>query len=49
VQASALELRGVTIANTNTPLRAANNTGSGAFTDTDMQAWFNGTGKTTRW
>lgn len=45
VQAGALDLRGVTIANTNTPLRAANNTGSGAFTDADVQAWFNGTGK----
>ena len=45
VQAGALDLRGITIANTNTPLRAANNTGSGAFTDADVQAWFNGTGK----
>ncbi|OGX91692.1 hypothetical protein [Hymenobacter coccineus] len=45
VQAGTLDLRGVTIANTNTPLRAAGNTGAGAFTDADVQAWFNGTGK----
>lgn len=36
VQAGALDLRGVTIANTNTSLRAANNIGSGAFTDADV-------------
>jgi hypothetical protein len=40
-----LDLRGITIANCNTPLRSANNTGSGAFTDADVQTWFNGTGK----
>jgi hypothetical protein len=40
-----LDLRGVTIANCNTPLRAASNTGSGAFTDADVQTWFNGSGK----
>lgn len=45
VQSGGLDLRGITVANTNTPLRAAGNTGTGAFTDTDVQNWFNGAGK----
>ena len=45
VQAGGLDLRGITVANTNTPLRAAGNTGTGAFTDAEVQTWFNGTGK----
>ncbi|HEX8505741.1 MAG TPA: polymer-forming cytoskeletal protein [Hymenobacter sp.] len=45
VQAGGLDLRGVVLANNNTPLRAAGNTGTGAFSDADVQTWFNGTGK----
>jgi len=45
VQAGGLDLRGVVLANNNTPLRAAANTGTGAFTDADVQTWFNTSGK----
>lgn len=45
VQANSMQLAGVTLANMTRPLLAANNTGPGAFTDADVQAWFNGTGK----
>lgn len=40
-----LELRGVTIANCTTPLRAANNSGTGSFELVDVQNWFNASGK----
>ncbi|TGE03801.1 cell shape-determining protein MreB [Hymenobacter fodinae] len=45
VQSGGLNLAGVVLANTTRPLRAANNTGSGAFTDADVETWFNATGK----
>ncbi|KUG09077.1 hypothetical protein [Solirubrum puertoriconensis] len=40
-----LDLRGVTLANVTRPLRAANNTTGDAFTDSDVENWFNGAGK----
>ncbi|SHL27787.1 hypothetical protein [Hymenobacter psychrotolerans] len=45
VQSGELTLKGVTLANNTTPLRAAGNSGTGAFSDADVQAWFNGSGK----
>lgn len=45
VQSNGMQMAGVTLANNNTPVRAANNTGTGAFTDADVQTWFNGSGK----
>jgi hypothetical protein len=45
VQAGGLNLRGVVLANNNTPLRAAGNTGTGAFSSADVPTWFNGVGK----
>ncbi|UOR06355.1 cell shape-determining protein MreB [Hymenobacter aerilatus] len=45
VQNNGMQIAGVTLANMNTPIRAAANTGTGAFTDADVQTWFNGTGK----
>jgi hypothetical protein len=45
LQAGGLDMRGVVLANNNTPLRATNNTGTGAFSDADVQAWFNASGK----
>ncbi|GAB3309964.1 IPT/TIG domain-containing protein [Hymenobacter tenuis] len=43
LQGGGLDLNGVVLANTTRPLRAANNTG--AFTDADVETWFNGAGK----
>jgi hypothetical protein len=45
VQAGGLNLRGVVLANNNTPLRAAGNTSTGAFSSADVPTWFNGVGK----
>lgn len=44
-QAGNLNLAGIVLANNNTPLRSANGTGTGAFTDADVQGWFNASGK----
>ena len=45
VQAGTMQLAGVTLANNTTPFVVASNTGTGAFTATDVQTWFNATGK----
>ncbi|GAB3299833.1 cell shape-determining protein MreB [Hymenobacter humi] len=45
VQDGGLNLAGVVLANSSRPLRAANNTGTGAFTDADVEQWFSAAGK----
>ena len=45
VQANDMQLAGVTLANMTTPITAKNNTGAGAFSDADVQAWFNAADK----
>ncbi|UYZ62730.1 cell shape-determining protein MreB [Hymenobacter weizhouensis] len=45
VQSGAVNLKGVVLANNNTPLAVRNNTGSGSFTADDLTTWFNAAGK----